>query len=269
MLVETEPGVRVHVQDVGSGRPVVLVAGLGLSHEAWDGVVTALAHAGHRVVCVDLRGTGGSDKPLGSYAMDRVAADVAAVIDHLDLRDVSLVGWSLGGQVALHLAASAPARLAQVVLLCSNGVRASCSAEFPYGPRPGGLLTALTDGERSNRAARRRSAITSGFHVEPGPDLVQWLIGVHMQMPSWAAVAYYETYLQTDLTARLGDVRIPVLQLMGAEDPVTTIDAAPWVQERLADARLVTLQDCGHFPMFEVRERFEAELLAFLAEADA
>src|SRR6478672_7357782 len=146
--VEVEPGVSVFAQDVGSGRPVVLIAGFGLSHEVWDREVRELA-VSHRAVCVDLRGTGRSDRPIGGYSVARLAADVEVVLRELDLRDATIVGWSFGGQVAFHVAANAAERLAQLVLVCSNGVRGPTRSEaFPFGAAGESLYEALVRGER-------------------------------------------------------------------------------------------------------------------------
>ena len=165
----------------------------------------------------------------------------------------------------MRLAATASARLAQVVLVCSNGVRASCSAEFPFGPEPGDLEARLVRLERTKRIATRRRTIASGFAGEPDPGVVDWLLRMQLQMPSWAAIACYRTYLHTDLVADLPALKLPVLQIMGAHDPVSPVEGAPWLQERLADGRLVVL-DCGHYPMLEAPAAFDEALLGFLTQ---
>jgi pimeloyl-ACP methyl ester carboxylesterase len=253
----------LHVQDVGAGRPVVLLAGFGLSHPVWDRQVRVLVEAGYRAVCIDLRGTGGSPKPAGGYDVDTLASDVERVLDELDLRDVTLVGWSFGGQVAFRLTARCD-RVRGLVLLTSNAVRASRSEAFPFGP-PGDKLEAqLVAGERADRLAARRATLTSGFASAPSDEVLQFLLRVQLQMPSWAAVASYHAYLQTDLVDDLPAVTVPVLQIMGAADPVMPLAGADWLQERLSDARLVVLQDCGHYPMFEAPDALDAALLEFL-----
>jgi len=261
--VEVEPGVSLYAQDVGEGPPVVLIAGFGLSHEVWDDQVRALGER-HRVLCVDLRGTGRSDKPLrdyDTYSVERLATDVETVLDRLDVHDAAVVGWSFGGQIAFQLAASVPDRLSRLVLVASNAVRASRSDEFPFGATPDALEAALVRGEIERRLESRRATLRSGFCREPEPDLLDWLLRCQLQMPSWAAVACYHSYLRTDLTARLPDVTLPVTQIIGAQDPVTRPDGARWLQERLADARLVELPECGHYPLFEAREPFNDALV--------
>jgi non-heme chloroperoxidase len=262
-FVEVEPGVRLHVQDLGAGRPVVLIAGFGLSHPVWDAEVRELIAAGHRAVCVDLRGTGGSDKPPGDHSIERHSCDVQTVLEQLDLREVTLVGWSFGGQVCFHLAGTAPARIAQLVLVCSNAVRASRSEAFPYGGPADKVLRFMVQAELDDRIAARVAALQMGFPVGmgPRPDLLDFLLRTHLRMPSWCAVAWYEAYLQTDLTHLLDSVRLPVLQIVGGADPVTSPDGARWLEQRLADARIVELPGVGHYPMFEAGAAFRVALL--------
>jgi pimeloyl-ACP methyl ester carboxylesterase len=263
--VEVEPGVSLHVEDIGSGRPVVLVAGFGLNSESWQGQVYPLTQAGYRFISLDVRGTGQSSKPLDGYGMDRLAADIVAVLDHLDLRGVTLVGWSFGAQMAMRVARMAPQRLAQVVFVGSNAVRASRSDEFPFGGDADDLAARLVRAERIRRIETRRRTISSAFGKEPDPDVVAWLLRMQMLMPSWAAIPCYDTYLRTDQVGSLPALTMPVLQIMGTHDPVSPIEGAAWLQERLPHGRLVEL-DCGHYPMLEVPPEFENALLSFLGE---
>jgi non-heme chloroperoxidase len=265
--VEVEAGVRLHVVDTGpSGGdpPVVLLAGLGLDSESWAGPAATLARH-HRVIGIDLRGTGRSDAPSEGYSLERLTRDVIAVLDRLDLSGVVLVGHSFGAQIALLVAATVPGRLSRLALVCSNGVRASRSAAFPFGPPPERLERTLVEAEAKDRAAARRRNVRAGFPAtaDLDPALVDRLVEWQLRMPSEAMIASLRTYLHADLVAELAAVKMPVLQILGADDPVTSVDGGPWVQERLADGRLVVLDGCGHYPMFEAPERFEGLLADF------
>lgn len=264
---EVEPGTHLAVQDVGEGPAVVLVAGFGLDHTLWDRTVRVLACAGYRVVCVDQRGHGESDRPLAGYGLERLTDDLAAVLDALALRDVTLVGHSFGGQVAFRLAAERPDLVTRLVLVGSNGVRASRSADFPFGAPPEQVLPGLLQDEEENRVTSRRRALVSAFARKPAEEVVSWLVATSMKFPSWAAVACYTTMMEADQLSRIPQVLQPVLQVIGSEDPVHSARGARWLSENLTRATLVELPECGHYPMLEHPSGLELALLDFVNPA--
>jgi non-heme chloroperoxidase len=89
--------IALHYEDYGSGKPVVLIHGWPLSGRSWERQVGPLVEGGHRVVTYDRRGFGSSSQPWDGYDYDTFADDLAALLDHLDLTDVTLVGFSMGG----------------------------------------------------------------------------------------------------------------------------------------------------------------------------
>ncbi len=94
---ENSASIDLYYEDHGSGRPVVLIHGWPLSGRSWESQVPALVDAGHRVVAYDRRGFGKSSQPWGGYDYDTFAADLHTLIEHLNLRDATLVGFSMGG----------------------------------------------------------------------------------------------------------------------------------------------------------------------------
>jgi non-heme chloroperoxidase len=266
-FVSVGEGVRLYVQDTSSGPPVVLVAGFGLSHQVWDRQVRILGER-HRVICVDQRGHGLSDKPWDGYTIEQLAQDLLVVGEQLDLQGAVLVGWSLGGQVAFRAAISdAAARFSRLVLIGSNAVRASRSDRFPFGAPPEVVEPALIRAEYHDRLQARRETVLSGFHRDPAPAVLEWLVSLSMALPSWAAAPLYHSMLTTDLIGQMSAVRIPVLQVIGDSDPVHSARGARWLSTALRDATLVELPDCGHYPMFEAPDALDDALLTFIAHS--
>lgn len=262
-FIRVDDQVRLFVQDLGHGSPVVLVAGFGMDHQVWDRQVRILS-ARHRVICVDQRGHGLSDKPLAGYDLDQLAHDLLTVLEVLGLKNCTLVGWSFGGQVAFRAASlDQTGRIAHLALVGSNAVRASRSSEFPFGLPPELLEAQLIDAESSDRITSRRVTIRSGFCSDVNPDTVDWLLSRSLLMPSWAAISCYHTMFTSDQTNNIDRVVVPVLQVIGVNDPVHSAKGARWLNERLANSRLVEIADCGHYPMIEAAEAFDRVLGGF------
>jgi pimeloyl-ACP methyl ester carboxylesterase len=128
--VEVAPGVSLHAVDhVGDRTPLLLVHGLASNLRLWDGVADALAGAGHRVVAVDLRGHGRSDKPDGGYDVGTVAADLASLLEDLALERPWVAGQSWGGNVVLELAWARPGLVAGIA--CVDGGWIELRDRFP------------------------------------------------------------------------------------------------------------------------------------------
>src|SRR3712207_2027869 len=108
----------IYYQDLGRGQPVVLIHGWPLSHRMWEAQINALTEAGYRCVAYDRRGFGESGKPAGGYDYDTFAADLDALITQLDLHDLVLAGFSMGGgEVARYLGRYGSARVSKAMLL--------------------------------------------------------------------------------------------------------------------------------------------------------
>jgi non-heme chloroperoxidase len=262
---EVEPGVRLFYRDLGAGRPVVLLHGWTMTHQVWDRTVQDLASR-FRLILPDLRGHGESDKPVGDYAPDRHAADVHALMAQLDLRDVTLIGWSFGGTTALCVAQEYPDRLAQLVLINAAAPKYLATAEFPDGHSESTLQEWLVR-ERDGLAAWRRFCMEAMPHRPYDELFVQWLWTQSMQSPSWAAAPMLEAYARADLRPGLDAMRIPTLILHGAHDVFCSPAAARYLAAQIPDAELIEFPDCGHSPQWEDPERCAEALDAFLVRA--
>jgi non-heme chloroperoxidase len=115
---ENSAAIEIHYEDHGSGRPVVLIHGYPLNGASWEKQERVLLRAGYRVIAYDRRGFGKSSQPTVGYDYDTFAADLNAVLEHLDLNDVALVGFSMGtGEVARYLGTYGSARVAKAVFI--------------------------------------------------------------------------------------------------------------------------------------------------------
>jgi pimeloyl-ACP methyl ester carboxylesterase len=151
--------VELYYEDHGSGRPVVLIHGWPLSGRAWEAQVPALIASGHRVVTYDRRGFGWSSQPYTGYDYDTFASDLKALLDHLDLTNATLVGFSMGGgEVARYVGKYGKARVARAVF---------AGAVPPYlyktAGNPEGALDDATIGQFEEGVKKDRLAFLEGF----------------------------------------------------------------------------------------------------------
>ena len=211
-----------HVDVPGEGPAIVLVHGLASCLRLWDGVAAELQALGHRVVACDLRGHGLSPKPDGPYDVSAVAADVAALIEELDLGPCLVAGQSYGGTVVMQLAADRPDLVDRVVCVDGGFVDLGrrypdwerCKKEMSPPPLAGRPLAAIRLRMRSERAGWPAGALEGQlacFEVREDGTVAPWLTKEHH-------LDVLHGLWSVDAPALWARLAVPVL-LVGAERP--------------------------------------------------
>jgi 3-oxoadipate enol-lactonase len=258
-------GDPIAYQVLGRRGPwLVLVHGLGYGRFGWGPFAWLLAEE-RRVVIVDNRGIGESGAPPGPYSVELMAADVVAVLDDLGLDKADVAGASLGGMVALQLAAEHAERLERMVLIAAT-------PGPPQGtPFPGPTRALLEGRVKANPKTVRRlvEGALSPATVAARPALVERLLAYrheHAQPPeAWRAQAAASA--SWSLEPLLGDISTPALAVAGVDD--TVIDPANTMRLalRLGRARGVFLAPAGHLCFWEQPE-LVAEVVASFLDAE-
>ncbi|MEV7015219.1 alpha/beta hydrolase [Streptomyces sp. NPDC093991] len=228
-FVTTGDGVEIFYKDWGSGRPVMFHHGWPLSSDDWDAQLLFLVRRGYRVVAHDRRGHGRSAQVGHGHDMDRYAADAAAVVAHLGLRDVVHVGHCAGGgEVARYVARYGAGRVAKAVLIA-----AVPPLMVQTRSNPTGLPVEVFDGFREGVATDRSqfyldiaSGPFYGFN-RPGADVSQGIIqNWWRQGMAGSAQAHHEgirAFSETDFTDDLRAIDVPTLLLHGDDDQIVPI----------------------------------------------
>jgi pimeloyl-ACP methyl ester carboxylesterase len=256
--VSTSDGVKLYYEEAGRGRPVLLIGGWRSTTPWWRKQVPELAEK-HRVVVMDPRSYGRSEKASHGHRMGRYARDVHDLLAALDLRDATAVGWSLGANMLLaHWELFGPERLRGIVLVdqspcCIN--RGDWTLGF--GDLPGAL--GFRDSVLADDAAAVRGIMPLLFHRDPGAAEREW-----MEMPTAAAAAILWDHLNQDWRDLLPAVRLPALVLAGRHSRIFPWQSSAYLAEQLPDARLVTFEESGHCPFYEEPEKFNAAVAEFV-----
>jgi non-heme chloroperoxidase len=267
---ENSADIEIHYEDHGTGQPVVLIHGYPLSGRAWDRQVPVLLDAGHRVITYDRRGFGQSSQPAVGYDYDTFAADLAALLDHLDLWDAVLVGHSMGtGEVTRFLATYGSRRVAKGVLVAPIPPFLLQTSDNPDGV-PQSVFDGFVQAAQSDTPAWMKGFLDNFYNVD---TLRGTLISDQAYQTSWnlattasavAAVACIPTWA-TDFRADLPKLDVPILVVQGDADQVLPLEkTGKRLPGLIDDVQLVVIEGGPHAIPWTHADQVNRALLDFL-----
>jgi non-heme chloroperoxidase len=269
--ITTKVGVEIFYKDWGSGQPIVFSHGWPLSADDWDAQMLFFMNHGYRVIAHDRRGHGRSTQVGDGHDMDHYAADLAALIAHLDLHDAIHVGHSTGGgEVAHYLGQYGESRVAKAAL-----ISAVPPLMVKTAANPGGLPKEVFDGFQATLAANRskfyRDLPEGPFYGynRPGVKASEAVIANWWRQGMMGgAKAHYDgivAFSQTDFTEDLKKITVPVLVMHSEDDQIVPYaDAGPLSAKLLKRGVLKTYKDFPHGMPTTEAETINTDLLAFL-----
>lgn len=266
----TEDGVDIFYKDWGSGQPVVFSHGWPLTSDAWDPQLKLVADAGYRAIAHDRRGGGRSSQPWQGNDLTTYADDLAGLIEHLDLRDVVLVGHSTGGgEVTRYMGRHGTSRVAKAVLLSAIPPLMLRTDANPEG-QPVEVFDAIREGVATDRSqyyqdlsAAFYGANRPGSRVSQGKREEFWLQSMTVGIKS--AYDCIKAFSETDTTEDLKAIDVPTLIAHGDDDQIVPIVAAAEKSIKLVqNATLKVYPGAPHGLTGAHEQEFNADLLAFL-----
>lgn len=271
-FIETGDGTQLFVKDWGAGRPVVLVCGWCIGCDSWEYVMNELAPHGLRCVTYDQRGCGRSSQPWTGYDYDTLADDVAAVLEHLNLHEVTLVGHSMGcGTVARYLTRHGQERVQRAVLVATTTPFLQKTEDNPDGIARENL-DAVMAAIQTDRA-RYVGALAPGFFGVERPDenvsqeMINWGVSLTLQASSRAAIEMLRTNFHTDQRAEMPNITVPTLLIHGDADQSTPMEITSRVTHALIpNSRLVIYQGQPHGLYITAAKRLSEDLRQFINE---
>lgn len=264
--------IRIYYEDHGSGQPVVLIHGYPLNGHSWEKQERVLLHNGYRVITYDRRGFGNSSRPTVGYDYDTFAADLDTLLDHLELNDIVLAGFSMGtGEVTRYLGTYGSSRVRKAVLL---------GAIPPYllktDDNPEGVDRAIFEGSKAavvaDRPAFLKDFLDNFYNTDTylgtrvSEQAVQNSFIVACGASAFAAHASVDTWL-TDFRADVPKIDVPTLLMHGDADRILPYDAtAARLPGLIKDLTFVTVEGGPHNIAWTHSELVNRALLDFLAK---
>lgn len=264
MFIEVEPGVRLFIQDWGRGTPVVFIHGWPLSHKVFESQMVSIIRSGHRAIGIDLRGFGQSDKPWQGNDYDTWAEDIRKVIVSLDLHDVLLAGFSMGGAIAMHYAAmNNDPRVTKLALMGAAGPRFSKQIDNPNGV-PLEEIEASLKAALIDRPKFVRDLGIVNFYKPASPEFYRWLENIRLEASLHAIICGLIELRDRDLRSELKAIRIPTRIFHGIHDQVVSFKLAEEQHRLIKNSQIIPFHNSGHGIFYDEVDKLNEELELFI-----
>jgi non-heme chloroperoxidase len=272
---ENSGSIDLYYEDHGSGAPVVLIHGYPLNGASWEKQIPQLLAAGHRVITYDRRGFGKSSQPSEGYNYDTFAEDLHKLISHLKLKDVTLVGFSMGGgEVARYFGKYGSKGIRQAVIVSGVPPFLLKTADNPEGV-DGSVFESIQNAIRADRYAFFADFFKNFYNTDlllgkrVSEQAVQASFNVAASASPTASLACVPTWHE-DFRHDLSRIDVPTLVLHGDADRILPIHASgARTAQLIKGARYVVIKDGPHNIAWTHAEEVNRELLNFLGKAAA
>ena len=244
--------IKLNTKETGSGKPVtVFIHGWAQSSAAWNDVFKQWPATTGRAIAFDLRGAGKSAKPEKGYSLEEHAKDVIHTIRSLDLKEVSLVGHSMGGTIAQLVAIEAPELIKKLILV--NPVPAS---GVPLPPEAVDFFRAA-----AGNPEVCKQIFTSSMTIKPSAEKLNEMAATAETVSSPAILEGLDAWRNASFAQRLNEIKCPVTLLSGDADPYLSVDFLKQaVADPIAGTKIRWIKGAGHYPHIESTDAFVGAL---------
>ena len=269
---ENSGSIDLYYEDHGAGKPVVLIHGWPLSGRSWEKQVSALLDPGHRVITYDRRGFGGSSRPASGYDYDTLAEDLHKIMTKLNLRDATLVGFSMGGgEVARYLGTYGSDRVSKAVFIAAIPPFLLKTPDNPSGV-DGTVFDGIKKGIVADRLAFLSAFLSNFYNVDVlggkliSDQAVQFSWNVAAGASPKGTLDCVSAWL-TDFRKDLARIDVPTLVIHGDSDRIVPLAATgKLTHELVKKSRLAVIEGGPHGLTWTHAERVNIELLDFLGQ---
>lgn len=261
---------KVHVNGIdlfydikGQGEPLLLISGFLCDHSYWSLIMPSLVDQ-YQVIRLDNRGMGRSSAPDSPYSLQQMAKDVAALLDHIGIDQVNVVGHSMGGQIAQELVLTHPGRVKSLILLSTlaKGDGRFNHVIETWGDLPGNIDLKLYE------KVLFPWVFTDEFYAIPGmvEQLIEWAVNYPFAPATHTIYHHSRAILSSDTQERLHNIHCPTLILVGRQDILTPVKFSEQLAQGIPHAELLVLDRGGHGILIESSDTVISAILKFLGK---
>ena len=272
--IRTKDGTDIYVKDWGSGPAVVLSHGWPFNADSWDFHATKLVEAGYRVISFDRRGFGRSSQPGSGYDFNTFADDLDLVLRSADVREATLVGFSMGGGEVVRYVTRHNGKSKRVKKLVIVGGAATLLLRTPDNPRgmDAAAFEGIKDGVAADRAGFFSTFLRDVFYDAANarthkvtPEILAWSVDMAMEAGLLPTLACVDAFAKEDFRPELPSIPVPTLLIHGTADIPVPIDiSARYAAKAIKGAKLIEYEGASHGILVTERDRVTKDLLAFL-----
>ncbi|MED0906011.1 alpha/beta fold hydrolase [Bacillus nitratireducens] len=270
---ENQAPIEIYYEDYGIGKPVVLIHGWPLSGRSWEYQVPALVEAGYRVITYDRRGFGKSSQPWEGYEYDTFTSDLHQLLEQLELQNVTLVGFSMGGgEVARYIGKYGTNRVEKVVFAGAVPPFLYKSADHPEGVLDDVAIQGFENGVKSDRLAFLDEFTKGFFAAGDRTDLVSESFRLYNRDIAAGAspkgtLDCIAAFSKTDFRGDLAKVNIPTLVIHGDSDATVPFEySGKLTHEAIPNSKVVLIKGGPHGLNATHAKEFNEALLLFLKD---
>jgi len=264
--VEVEKNVKILVQDLNSAgeKAVFFIHGWPVNHKMFEYQFNILPQYGFRCLSVDLRGFGGSDHPWEGYLYDRLADDIYKVIATLRIKELIMVGFSMGGPIAIrYMARHYGYKVCKLVLMAAAAPSFTQHPGYPYGMTKEAVnqLIIQTYKERPQMLSDFGNLFFAG---QTTPNFMSWFQELGLEASGHGTIKTAESLRDADVTPDLGSIRVPTGIFHGALDKICPFEFAVILNQNIPGSELYRFEHSGHGVFYDELDRFNGTLRHFL-----
>lgn len=265
--ITVEPNVQVYVEDLNpnGSETILFLHGWPGDHNLFEYQFNYFSKMGYRCIGLDQRGFGLSDKPLCGYDYDRLSDDVKCVVDELKLSNITLLGHSTGGAIAIrYMARHDECGVSKLILCAAAAPSLIKRSYFRYGLREE-TVKEIINQIYIDRPKMLADFSKMFFYRQVSKPFSDWFFSLGLKAAGWSTAAVANTWLDEEsLFLDMKKINVPTLILHGIHDKVCLFPLAEQQNKLIKNSKLVKMTNSGHGLFYDEREKFNTEVKCFI-----